>query len=773
MVMKYLLVKLRRDILSMWPQFLSVFLMAMLAITVYAGMEGVWYGLRNVVDEYYEQSHLADAWVYGSSVSEDQMDAVRRLEGVVALSSATTAQAVYQGDDEQTAMLQLNVIAEESLFQPYQIEGDAFSPTAEGIWLDRDFAAANGIEAGDMITLELSGQATEQTVRGLILHAEYIYYTGAVTATVPNHELYGYAVLSQTAAEKAFPFLPVNTLRLDLEEDSDLTALQEKIERILDDDFSSFVAREDLATASQITKEIQQMQNMSEMFSAVFIVLVLLCIYTTMSRMVNVQTKQIGTLKALGFSDAAIRGHYMLYGVVVSLVGSLLGIVLGTQVISRAVMKIKQATLALPEWRIHISPITYLLCVCIVLCCLLSTLLATRKRLNRMPAETLRGTFRKKERTKATADIFAGKRLPFGFKWVFRDGTRNKLRWLMGIIGVAGSMMLLIAGVGLRDSINYSNEYVFRTQYAYEQKILLSSLTDEEAQSQLEAVTGDDVQYIMEQSVELSHGTDQALGVLIVQEQGDFLRYETMEGEAVDPSRTGVLINRKIAKDLALERGDRFRIRSASSGGYIQATVAAVIKSPSPQGIYVSRELYEDLGGSFTPTAALTDHAAANAQIEDLSFVRDTVTPDQQLADMQKLTKSVMSIVYFLIAGSILLSVVILYNLGMLNFVERTKEYATMKVLGFYQKEIRRIVGIESVIILLVGLILGIPLGLWFLRTYIGIIQFKSFEWVPTLNTWSLVFAVCLLAVTTQVVNAILAGKIKRIVMAQSLKSTD
>ena len=170
---------------------------------------------------------------------------------------------------------------------------------------------------------------------------------------------------------------------------------------------------------------------------------------------------------------------------------------------------------------------------------------------------------------------------------------------------------------------------------------------------------------------------------------------------------------------------------------------------------------------------ALTDHAAANAQIEDLSFVRDTVTPDQQLADMQKLTKSVMSIVYFLIAGSILLSVVILYNLGMLNFVERTKEYATMKVLGFYQKEIRRIVGIESVIILLVGLILGIPLGLWFLRTYIGIIQFKSFEWVPTLNTWSLVFAVCLLAVTTQVVNAILAGKIKRIVMAQSLKSTD
>ena len=153
--------------------------------------------------------------------------------------------------------------------------------------------------------------------------------------------------------------------------------------------------------------------------------------------------------------------------------------------------------------------------------------------------------------------------------------------------------------------------------------------------------------------------------------------------------------------------------------------------------------------------------------------MKNVITREEQLDNTEIVANSVMSIVKLLIIASIVLGIVILYNLGILNYVERIREYATMKVLGFYQKEIRRIAILECLITTAIGWLIGLPLGRLFLKVYVKIISFDTFEWIATVNIKTYVIASVVIVGVSVVVNLILANKVKKIVMIEALKSVE
>ncbi len=208
------------------------------------------------------------------------------------------------------------------------------------------------------------------------------------------------------------------------------------------------------------------MQNMANLFSAVFIMLAILCMYSTMTRIVHTQTLYIGTMKAIGFSNLMIRLHYVCYGLFVSLIGCLLGTFMGRNIVSKAVMRIKKATLTIPEWRVSLSKNIYLVIGAIVLVCVGATLLAVQKTLNQYPAESMRNNqnVKKNKYYIGSNNSKLWRRLSYQTKRMIRDNLQNIVRWIISIIGIAGSMVLMMAGLGFRDSINYSNDYVYPSQ---------------------------------------------------------------------------------------------------------------------------------------------------------------------------------------------------------------------------------------------------------------------------------------------------------------------
>lgn len=776
--MRYLFTKMRRDISKMWVQFFSVFMMSVLAITIYSGMEGVWYGLQCQVEEYYEKTQLADAWINGINITEEMVNEIEEESYVNCIEKSMTL-TVTLVDENEKPDIKLMSMDENKLFEPYVIEGKEYDNTSsDGIWLDETFAKERNIKVGDTIKLTYGPCEKEFQIEGLILHSEFIYYTGSITDTVPNHKIHGYGLISNVAATQFYGKVICNELRVNLNDNCEYNEVQQRVEEILGSNYHSFLIRDDISSVSQIEKEINQMQSMANLFSAVFILLALLSMYTTMTRLINTQQVQIGTLKAIGFSDFKIRLHYILYGMCVSLAGCLIGTFFGKLLVSKAVMKVKKATLTMPVWQVELSYRTYIIIAGIVFICILATILASGKSLKKLPCESMRaeaaGTKSKKGLINPER-LLGWNKLEYNTKWMIRDIFQNKTRWIMSIIGVAGSMVLMMAGLGFKDSIDFSNDYVYSKQFDYDYKIVCNSQYSEDEFEEMMSMTENEVQQVYEANLEMYYSDDETkeMRVLSVIDEGSYIHLEDINGDVVHLSNTTVAISKKTAEKLKVDIGDTIKCRIIGEIDFIEFTISDIVISPSPQGIFISSEYWtQELDRNFNASSLLVCESDYE-NVKDLGIIKETASIEQQLSNMKIMTKSVMTIIYLMIVASVLLGGIIIYNLGMLNYVERYREYATMKVLGFYQREVRSIIIRDCMITTLVGWLIGIPVGFKFLNFYIGIVQFKSFEWVPTLNNASLIVSSIAVICCSVVVNLIVAHKVTKISMVEALKSVE
>lgn len=773
--MKYLFIKFRRDVARMWVQFIAVFMMSVLAITIYSGMEGVWYGLKCETDSYYEETKLADAWVNGTQISDDMVSQIAHLEEIEKVDKAMTLTLGVTSFSDKT---DLKVISTDStdLFAPVIRDG-AFldTETDDFIWIDETFANERDLSVGDEISLKYNDKEKKLKIAGTILHSEFIYYTGSVTDTVPDHKHHGYAWISEKTAKNLYGGYVCNELRLRLTDEDDVP--DSEIESILGDAYYNFSVRDDISSVSQIKKEINQMQNMANLFSAVFIMLAILCMYSTMTRIVHTQTLYIGTMKAIGFSNLMIRLHYVCYGLFVSLIGCLCGTFMGKNIVSRAVMRIKKATLTMPEWKVSLSKNIYLVIGAIVLVCVGATLLAVQKTMNQYPAESMRSNqnVKKNKHYIGSNNNKLWKKFSYQTKWMIRDNLQNIVRWIISIIGIAGSMVLMMAGLGFHDSINYSNDYVYNKQFSYQYKAVLNTVDSPEEILAFEKNFTGTFQREYEYSIDIfDQDNNKERRTISVIEDGDFIHLEDTNGNSLSLTEDALVISRKTADKLDLKKGDKVKFRILGRPDYYEAEITDIAISPSPQGIFISNKYLEkNFDGKFVPNTYLFESEEDYDAIADLDIVKEITDIDSQFDNMKIMTKSVMTIIYLMIIASVLLGCIIIYNLGMLSFIERMRDYATMKVIGFYQKEIRSIIIRDSLIVTVIGWLIGIPVGYWFLSFYIGIVQFKTFEWVPTLTVLSFCISTLIVILVSLIVNLVVANKVKKISMVEALKSVE
>jgi len=773
--MKYLLTKLRRDVTRLWSQFISVFLMALLCLMIFSGMEGVWNGLRIASDAYFSETNLCDVWVYGNNIDDKVFNDILTLEAVKEASRSMTvtvnAASIATGDIAPD--IKIITINNQETIKPKLMDGVPFSTEEKGIWLDQSFANAHGLKVGDTIKLSYSELNCGMVIQGLILESEFIYYTGSATETIPDASRHSYAIISEKQAEAFFQMLFYNEMRVNLNDGYSINQFEIDAKGILGDRYYGIIERENLTSVSQISKEINQMQSMAGLFSLVFILLALLTMYTTMSRLVNSQMIQIGTLKALGFSNRKIRFHYALYGFVIVLLGGLAGSVVGRLAIATSVITMKQTVLTLPQWNASVSILTYIIIVLLALICAISAILAANRSLRGMPAQTMRGVTKDEPQQVSIASTEPAdmtKKSSYKWNWVFRDISRNKIRYIMGVIGVAGSIMLMICGLGLKDSIAYSNSYVYDKQYSYDYKAVLSSL-DENAYAGIESKAVS-YQWLEEAGVDIEFGDIKKTGAFTVVGEGDFILFENMSGEKINLPDKGIVITHKIATLLNVSKGDSIRFHIIGTSESLEGEITEILMTPTPQGIFLSKKAWLSYHKPFRPTSILLGSDSYNA-ISQTGYFKEMTSITKQAENMDEMANSVHSIIMLLIVASLVLSIVILYNLGMLNFIERSREYATMKVLGFFQKEIRSLIIRDWIVTLIPGVIIGVPVGYAFLNMYIKTVSFTSYEWIARLEPASLAIILVIISICSFLVNLFVGSKVKRIDMVEALKSID
>ena len=537
-------------------------------------------------------------------------------------------------------------------------------------------------------------------------------------------------------------------------------------------------------------QDAERMANLASVFPVIFFLVAALVCLTTMTRMVEEQRVQIGSLKAMGYSGLAISRKYLLYGLLPSLTGGMFGLVIGYILFPKMIFTAYQIMYQMPniELRAYGGISAYSL-LAAVACTTIATLWACLATLRETPASLMR------PRTpKAGKRVFLEyikplwRKMSFTHKVTARNLFRYQKRFWMTVIGIGGCTALIIAGFGMRSSLLFTMSRQYDDLFHYSAQVTLSSnVLPEERQAVEDFLAGDsrvvnDVPCTASSATVItsSYSTTAYVEVMEAGEIGkviDLLDCKT--GEPITMEDTGVYIDQKLSELLKVSVGDTFFLDGDARG---DVTVAGIYEHYTGHFIYMTPSYYEQtLHADSEPNAYLMnftsdDTDTCNAIFEKLLSMNGVVTTsrmrDTQDTYMHSMER-VDFVVVIIILAAAALAMVVLFNLSNINITERQRELATIKLLGFYDKEVSAYVYRENIVLTVFGILMGCFMGHWLhiylvRSTEIDLMMFGR-QTAPS----AYVYAAILTMLFSVLVNVLAHFKMKKIDMVESLKSAE
>lgn len=379
-----------------------------------------------------------------------------------------------------------------------------------------------------------------------------------------------------------------------------------------------------------------------------------------------------------------------------------------------------------------------------------------------MPAVFLRGKSKEVKHVSIERISFLWNKFSDETKWTVRDAFINRVRVLMGIIGVSGSMMLLIAGIGMPISMNHLVDKAYNEDFSYSKRLTVSDyeLADKTY----------DGQWVQISQAHFSKD-DGYNRLLIVISQGNFVNATTSKGEAIKEG--GLYVTNGFAEAANIKVGDKMKVIPYHDGKEYTFEVKGIVTSESNQGAYIMSSTFEKAGGAFNPSTLLVGDNVSSRQLSNDSNIQSVIEKNSQEHNAYDFVNSLMSVFLMIIGFALLLVVVVLYNLGSLNFVERTRDYATLQVLGFSKRNLQNITMIENLITTSIGWIIGIPMGIWFLRQYVATFSTIRIEYTAYVSWQVLLLASLLVWLTSLLTTVVISRRIKKIDMVEALKGVE
>lgn len=755
--------KMLREIKLFRSQFISIFIMSLLGVLIYAGMNAEYMGMINGSDALYESCKLPDLWLYGKDFTKADINLVKNIEGVSLVTRRSSIDVIAQQDNAPT--LRLLIPEDNNLSRIYKISGAPYDSKRDGIWLDQAFAKAHDLQVGDSLAFTLGDQDITKSILGLVMHPEFVHDVKDDGNLMPDHEAFGFAVMpSQVFSPEGMTY---NQLLLSIEPDADIRRIKNALEDMFADRFLVLLTRDEQPSVAVFDNEIEQNKTMGNVFPIIFFAIAALSMLTTMIRIVANSRTQIGILKALGYRKGRILFHYTSYGIFISLISGFIGLIAGPLIIPPIMYTMQKSMYTLPEWNTKVSSSSYLILFLCVLICASCAFLAAGRMLNEVPASSLRPVPPKASKHSAIEKSLLWKGLSFTIQWNLRDILRSKIRSLITILGVLGSIALFLFGFGLKDTIGSLNQWMYGELYTFQNRINLSSDIQETDIEALKEKYGG--QLIQESTIELKALDQKVNALLTVAEDGTAIHYQNKSLASIALPEDSTGISYKMAKTLGVSVGDSVSWRIYGQKDWQSATIGFIYRTPVGQGILMQADFYTKNYSRFLPTALLTDAARIDTGLPGVISAQHI---DQLKASFDDMLASTNLIIGIIILAAIILGCVVLFNLESLSFQERIRELATMQVLGFLPKQIKKLLQIQTLILTILGIIFGIPAGFLMIDYMLGSMP-DSNDMVRYVSLPTILLSVVFTLSISFLVNRITLRKLAKIEMVSALKSVE
>ena len=756
-----------RDMRKTPMQFASIFLMAFLTLWLYAGVTSQWYGIEQYLNQYNAETNLAHMWAYGGIFSEGDVREVLRMPGITQAQRRLRVSAEGQGENKPA--LTLYFLEDNAINMPTLIEGAPFDFTrkaAQSIWLDGRFAEASGLHIGDTIAFSMDDITMKMTIAGLVYSSEHVFFKGGADL-FPDYSKAGFGFCSVSAFPvQEYQVIPWNELLIK-GDDTDLAAMEDLLSRLLPNKITFLLDADSVPGVADLPSKLDMQKAIGNVFPLAFFLIAVMIIITTMSRMVANQRTQIGTLKALGFKKRKIMLHYLSYGFVLSAAGALVGILVGVHTLPKLFFAPLQRNYSLPVWQPVIPLAIWLAAGFFLAVCTLVTYLSVRSILSGCAAEILRPKAQGKMKHSILERLPFWDRLSFMVQWNLRDLSRSKVRSLMAVVGVAGSMMLLTCAFAIQDTLTDTQAWLYDEIQGYETQLNLHPGTPPIRADSIRSMAGGEL--LKAGRVDIRVG-DKAEAVSLTVLESTSLYHLTDSGRTrIDLNDGDIALSRKLAESLNVKGGDAIRWRLQGAKDWTEAKVSVIFHNPMSQGITMLQSTFGKAGYHLTAGSIITPETdTGNAAL----FVAGIFSKADMREAWQVSMSTLFTMTALLMVAAILLALTVLYNLGLLSYNEMERNLATLKVIGFTSAKIRKILFMQNVWLSIIGILAGYPVGQKMVSFIVGMMGSQR-DILPYVSPMSIVLSVLITWVVSNVTNLMFSSKVKHIDMIMSLKGVE
>ena len=774
--------------------------MVMIGVMVYAGIEAYMDGMTETALRFYTDNNLQDINVLGKSFTNNELDDIKNIDNVKDAERKLVLNMVSNDDSDKSYLV--SIIESNNISKFYVDDGISFDKDKSGVWLDYFYAKENKIKVGDKISFKYDNYVFNEEVLGIVYIPDHLYDVKDASQLMPNHKNYGIVYMSVNEIEdfiknnvkKEFEnsigmsiddakfdelnpdfnyldYVPFNYVMVDVNKKSNVNFVKNKIEDSIDNALA-IISIEDTTSYTMYQGEIDEGRAYVGIFSFLFLFIAMLSVITTMTRVVKNQKLQIGTLKALGFSKLKITLHYIGYGFWVSLVGAIMGILLGKYFLGSVFLNLEMSFFEIPNGRVYINSSTYLVALAVVVGCAIITLITCYRELRKKPADSLRNEIPKVKNGSlniTTKGIF--KKLGFSSKWNLRDILRNKFRTITGVIGIVGCCTLIVCALGMLNSMNYFIKLQFDDLYNFDYKLSLKDDIDDNTYNNIVSKYGDNSSETLAIEIKDDKGNRDA-NTLFVDDSNGYIRYVDNKYNFIKlNSNDGVYVTYKYASLNNVSIGDTISWHIYGDKKYYESKVIGFYRDPQVQGLSATKEYIESLGISYKATSIYTDVNLKNVDnIDGVSVIQNIDELKDAISNMLSMMRKMIIII---IVFAILLGVVIIYNMSILSFSEKTYQFATLKVLGFDNKRIRKIFSLQNSWICILSILIGLPVGYGLTSYLFKVCLDENYDFGVHIEWWTYVSAAVVTYLVSYLISRYLSRNVNNIDMVSSLKGNE
>ncbi len=786
--------KMFRDIKFNLSQFITIFLMIFLGVTVYAGIRSYMDGMESTANRFYSENNLQDLEVIGQNFTDEDLKQIKEIEHINNAERKLTITGIMESNEDRT--LQMNFIESNDISKFYVKDGNSFDKNKKGVWLDEYYAKNNNLKVGDTIKIKYGKETLEEEIIALINVPDHVYDIKDESEIFPNHIDYGFCYLSinefpenvvkreimdkmkitdEAMFDTIMPdfnikdYLIYNYVLIDVDNEENKNDVKNQIEEKIETTVAVTDIKDSISYSSY-QGEIEEGETYVGVFTGLFLFIAILSVITTMTRVVKKQRIQIGTLKALGFKKRKITNHYVGYGFWISIFASCLGLIIGPLFIGNLFMGMEMKYFQIPNGKAVVSTSSFIVAIMVVILVSIVTYITCRKELSENPAETLKNEIPKvkqKGLNITTKGIF--KKMSFASKWNVRDILRNKMRTIMGIAGITGCCMLLVCAFGMLDTMNNFINTQFEKLFNFDYKLTLKDGYSNERFEELIKEYGDSTSQSL--GIEIKEGNKKQANNIFVDDSKESVRFLNHDGEYINLADNGIYVTEKLAETNGYKIGDKIFWHIYGEEKYYESEIIGFDRDPQNQNVKMTKKYLESLGINYKADSIYTNNNLSGIkEIDGVELIQDKKALKEGMINM---INTMQTMVVLLIIVAAILGGVIIYNLGILSFTEKQYQFATLKVLGFKNQKIKKIYIKQNNWITIVSIILGLPLGFYMVDYIFKMALSDTYDFSANIKIISYVLAAVGTYIVSFVFSKILANKVNKIDMVTSLKGNE